>query len=172
MSISKGASSRGGGTSNVGSSAAAGAETTGSTAAASDRGGGGGDVDTEYAGSWDEGGMSMTTKGGSHRGEDSSDMSLEESSSTAILGGCSDGNQVVEHSPQGRYVRFNHRTESNAYKEVWKAYDTSEGVEVAWSTLCLDDIPRTDKKRILNEINILEKVSKHVSLSTWIRLTD
>jgi hypothetical protein len=41
---------------------------------------------------------------------------------------------------------------------VWKAFDTSEGVEVAWNTLCLDEVPRTDKKRILNEIKILEKV--------------
>lgn len=41
---------------------------------------------------------------------------------------------------------------------MWKAFDTSEGVEVAWNTLCLDEVPRTDKKRILNEIKILEKV--------------
>lgn len=42
--------------------------------------------------------------------------------------------------------------------QVWKAFDTSEGVEVAWNTLCLDEVPRADKKRILNEIKILEKV--------------
>ncbi len=41
---------------------------------------------------------------------------------------------------------------------MWKAFDSSEGVEVAWNTLCLDEVPRSDKKRILNEIKILEKV--------------
>lgn len=67
---------------------------------------------------------------------------------------------VVEHSPQGRYVRFNAPLGGGTYKEVWKAYDTSEGVEVAWSTLCLQDIPALDKKRIIQEIKTLEKVSR------------
>jgi hypothetical protein len=70
--------------------------------------------------------------------------------------------QVVEHSPQGRYVRFNVKLTSGAYKEVWKAYDTSEGVEVAWNTLCLKDVPRPDKKRIIHEIKMLETVGSHV----------
>eukprot|EP00952_Eustigmatos_sp_NYUAD-ZCMA_P002030 9106-Eustigmatos_ZCMA.PRE.1 len=66
--------------------------------------------------------------------------------------------QVVEHSPQGRYVRFNVKLSSGAVsKEVWKAYDTSEGVEVAWNTLCMRGIPRQDKQRIIHEIKILEK---------------
>ena len=47
---------------------------------------------------------------------------------------------------------------------MWKAFDTSEGVEVAWNTLCLDEVPRADKKRILNEIKILEKVRRQVSV--------
>lgn len=50
----------------------------------------------------------------------------------------------------------------NATTQVWKAFDTSEGVEVAWNTLCLDEVPRADKKRILNEIKILEKVREYL----------
>lgn len=81
---------------------------------------------------------------------------------------------VVEHSPQGRYVRFNAPLDGGCYKEVWKAYDTSEGVEVAWHTLPLTDIPALDKKRIIQEIKVLEKVRKvHASAvsgvsSSWV----
>jgi len=46
-----------------------------------------------------------------------------------------------------RYVRFNTRLDGCATKEIWKAFDTSEGVEVAWNTLCLEEVPRSDKKR-------------------------
>lgn len=62
-----------------------------------------------------------------------------------------------------RYVRFNVRLWHGAYKEVWKSYDTNEGVEVAWNTLSLKNIPRQDKKRIIHEIRMLEKVSFQVS---------
>ena len=100
----------------------------------------------------------------------------------------------MEHSPQGRYVRFNTKLEGEAYKEIWKAFDTSEGtcspihshsstpfihppthlsnqtkqtgVEVAWNTLCLEEVPRSDKKRILNEIKILEKLD-HNNIITF-----
>src|SRR6056297_1317798 len=37
------------------------------------------------------------------------------------------------------YVRFNTRLDACAYKEIWKAFDTSEGVEVAWNTLFLEE---------------------------------
>lgn len=47
-----------------------------------------------------------------------------------------DKNAVTrETSPQGRYVKLEERLGSGAYKDVWRAYDTHEGIEVAWNVV-------------------------------------
>ena len=38
---------------------------------------------------------------------------------------------IVERSPGGRYLRFLEKLGSGAYKDVYRAYDTIEGIEVA-----------------------------------------
>lgn len=59
------------------------------------------------------------------------------------------------------YVRFNTRLDACAYKEIWKAFDTSEGVEVAWNTLFLEEVPRSDKKRCVSTDGVAHfKISK------------
>tara|TARA_A100001015_G_scaffold33816_1_gene37466 strand:- start:2925 stop:3521 length:597 start_codon:yes stop_codon:yes gene_type:complete len=42
-----------------------------------------------------------------------------------------------EVSPHGRYVKLDERLGSGAYKDVWRAYDTLEGMEVAWNIVKL-----------------------------------
>jgi len=59
-------------------------------------------------------------------------------------------------SPQGRYVRLETRLGAGAYKDVWRAYDSIEGIEVAWNVVKLSRIPKTERKRIKIEIKLLK----------------
>lgn len=65
---------------------------------------------------------------------------------------------IIERSPGGRYVRFVEKLGSGAYKDVYRAYDTIEGIEVAWNQVTLAGIPKADKIRIINEVRLLEKL--------------
>ena len=55
------------------------------------------------------------------------------------------GEEVVEESPRGRYLRFRELLGKGAYKEVWRSYDTVEGIEVAWNVVNLKNIPPSEK---------------------------
>jgi Protein kinase domain len=64
----------------------------------------------------------------------------------------------VETSPQGRYLRFEEKLGSGQYKDVYRAYDTSEGIEVAWNTVNIKLLPKEEKKRIMNEVRLLQNL--------------
>lgn len=64
----------------------------------------------------------------------------------------------AEESPDGRYVRFDEKLGNGAYKEVFLAYDTETGKEVAWNTVNLARLPPTEKKRIRMETEILKEL--------------
>lgn len=63
-----------------------------------------------------------------------------------------------ETSPQGRYVKLEERLGSGAYKDVWRAYDTNEGMEVAWNVVKLGRIPPGERKRIKTEVKLLRDI--------------
>ena len=65
---------------------------------------------------------------------------------------------ICESSPQARYVRFDEVLGKGAYKTVYRAYDTREGVEVAWNSVNLNGIPKHEKARIINEVKLLDKL--------------
>ncbi|KAL3901151.1 MAG: hypothetical protein SGCHY_000812 [Lobulomycetales sp.] len=65
---------------------------------------------------------------------------------------------VVEADPTGRFKRFAVSLGKGAFKEVFKAFDQEEGVEVAWNQMRLDTFTQRDVQRILSEIQILESV--------------
>lgn len=46
---------------------------------------------------------------------------------------------------QRRYVRFNEILGKGAYKMVYRAYDTKEGLLVAWNTISLAGLPKHEK---------------------------
>jgi hypothetical protein len=48
---------------------------------------------------------------------------------------------------QRRYVRFNEVLGRGAYKTVYRAYDTKEGLLVAWNTISLAGLPKHEKVR-------------------------
>ncbi|KAJ1334885.1 hypothetical protein BSLG_008039 [Batrachochytrium salamandrivorans] len=58
--------------------------------------------------------------------------------------------------PTGRFERYAHCLGRGAYKEVFKAFDQDEGVEVAWNQLRLDHLSNKDAQRVLFEIQLLE----------------
>lgn len=69
-----------------------------------------------------------------------------------------DGDRPVEHSPRGRYIRFDIRLGTGAYKTVYKAYDTDQGIDVAWNAIDIGVLPSTEKNRIIQEVQLLQKL--------------
>lgn len=70
-------------------------------------------------------------------------------------------NQVkrhVEASPQGRYLRFEDKLGTGQYKVVYRSYDTLMGIEVAWNTVNIKNLPKEEKKRIMNEVRLLQNL--------------
>lgn len=67
-------------------------------------------------------------------------------------------NAIVERSPEGRYVRFMEKLGSGASKDVYRAYDTTEGIEVAWNVVQLTGVPKPERNRIVNEVRLLERL--------------
>jgi hypothetical protein len=65
---------------------------------------------------------------------------------------------IVERSPQDRYIRFKEKLGSGAYKDVYRAYDTTEGIEVAWNVVKLFGVPKAERVRIVNEVRLLERL--------------
>eukprot|EP00339_Tiarina_fusa_P025416 CAMPEP_0117006870 /NCGR_PEP_ID=MMETSP0472-20121206/6950_1 /TAXON_ID=693140 ORGANISM="Tiarina fusus, Strain LIS" /NCGR_SAMPLE_ID=MMETSP0472 /ASSEMBLY_ACC=CAM_ASM_000603 /LENGTH=1317 /DNA_ID=CAMNT_0004708471 /DNA_START=274 /DNA_END=4227 /DNA_ORIENTATION=- len=81
------------------------------------------------------------------------------------------GNAIVERSPGGRYVRFMEKLGSGASKEVYRAYDTQEGIEVAWNVVHLAGVPKNQRNRIVNEVRLLESLHHHNIISfhgSWV----
>jgi len=75
---------------------------------------------------------------------------------------------IVERSPRGRYVRFAEKLGSGAYKTVYRAYDTIEGIEVAWNVVKLTGVPKTERSRIVNEVQFLHRLSHKNRLAVYI----
>ena len=67
--------------------------------------------------------------------------------------------EIVEKSPGERYVRFSEKLGSGAYKVVYRAYDTIEGIEVAWNVVNLSGVPKAERQYVVNEVRLLEKLN-------------
>ena len=46
--------------------------------------------------------------------------------------------QVVEQDPEGRYYRYKEHVGKGRFKNVFKAFDTHIGIDVAWSKINAD----------------------------------
>ena len=42
---------------------------------------------------------------------------------------------------------------------MYRAYDTSEGIEVAWNVVNLTGVPKSERQYIVNEVRLLEKLN-------------
>ena len=75
--------------------------------------------------------------------------------------------EIVEESDsketpsiKGRYHRFNVRLGKGAFKEVYKAFDTHEQIDVAWNSIDLSLIHTEDEtKKIFKECEMLRRLN-------------
>ncbi|CAK9107126.1 Probable serine/threonine-protein kinase WNK2 (OsWNK2) (Protein DISEASE RELATIVE SIGNAL 1) (Protein kinase with no lysine 2) [Durusdinium trenchii] len=65
-----------------------------------------------------------------------------------------DARTIVEKSPHGRFVRFNEKLGQGAFKQVFRAYDSADGVEVAWNKVPI----KQGTMRVLHEMKILQNL--------------
>ena len=83
----------------------------------------------------------------------------QEATIDSILNSPKTKDEIVEKSPGGRYIRFSEKLGSGAYKDVYRAYDTIEGIEVAWNVINLTGVPKSERQYIVNEVRLLEQLN-------------
>jgi len=66
--------------------------------------------------------------------------------------------RIIEDSPNKRHMKYEDIIGNGAFKMVYKAFDTHEGIYVAWNTIRLDSTPVSMKNRIGEEIKLLYEV--------------
>ena len=66
--------------------------------------------------------------------------------------------KVVEKSPKGRFIRFNRRLGSGAFKTVYLAFDNDTGREVAWNVVAVDRLSRHERRRLDDEIKTISSM--------------
>ena len=71
-----------------------------------------------------------------------------------------------EKSPKGRYIRFE-ELGRGSFKVVYKAFDSETGKTVAWNEVNIMSLPPTEKKRVISEVKILEKVNHQRIISFY-----
>ena len=79
---------------------------------------------------------------------------------------------VVEMSPDKRYIRFDVETMStfNHIQSSYKAFDTKNGIEVAWHKINLNSLEKSEQDRISQCVKVVKKIqSKYVIeyLGSW-----
>lgn len=100
-------------------------------------------------------------------------QSVGTEASTRSLGS-SDANDVdveirpVETDPSKRYTRFDTVLGRGAFKTVYKAFDESEGIEVAWNQVPVNDFASSpaERERLFAEIRVLKQL-KHKNIITF-----
>lgn len=65
---------------------------------------------------------------------------------------------VVECSPEGRYVRYSTLVGSGSYKTVYRGQDMEIGRDIAWNVIDITHYTNKEKKRILEEVKLLRQL--------------
>ncbi|ORZ35988.1 kinase-like domain-containing protein, partial [Catenaria anguillulae PL171] len=66
--------------------------------------------------------------------------------------------RVVNTDPTGRFQCWDICLGKGAFKEVYKAFDVEEGIEVAWNQLRTDIISRKDITKVASEVRLLKQL--------------
>ncbi|KAL6550520.1 hypothetical protein OROMI_021008 [Orobanche minor] len=80
---------------------------------------------------------------------------------------------VVEISPEGRYIRYNDILGRGAFKNVYKGFDETDGIEVAWNQVSIEDALQSPEhlERLYSEVHLLRTL-KHEnvirSYASWV----
>ncbi|KNE68866.1 WNK protein kinase [Allomyces macrogynus ATCC 38327] len=67
-----------------------------------------------------------------------------------------DEHRIIQTDPSGRFQCWDICLGRGAYKEVYKAFDVEEGVEVAWNQLRADYLSRRDIHKVCGEVKLLK----------------
>ncbi|KAF9370553.1 Serine/threonine-protein kinase wnk3 [Podila verticillata] len=74
-----------------------------------------------------------------------------------------DTEEPLETDPTNRFQRCDEILGEGAYKNVYRAFDQEEGVEVAWNQLRIDHLSKKEAQKILSEIEILQSIrNEHI----------
>lgn len=74
-----------------------------------------------------------------------------------------DTEESLETDPTNRFQRCDEILGEGAYKNVYRAFDQEEGVEVAWNQLRIDHLSKKEAQKILSEIEILQSIrNEHI----------
>ncbi|GER25765.1 kinase [Striga asiatica] len=80
---------------------------------------------------------------------------------------------VVEISPDGRYIRYEEILGRGAFKNVYKGFDEIDGIEVAWNQVSIEDVLQSPDhlERLYSEVHLLRTL-KHEnvirSYASWV----
>ena len=66
--------------------------------------------------------------------------------------------KFVEWDPTGRFGRTTELLGRGTYKNVYKAFDEEEGMDVAWNQVKVHGLPAAEKARLLSEVEILKRL--------------
>lgn len=66
--------------------------------------------------------------------------------------------KFVEWDPTGRFGRTTELLGRGTYKNVYKAFDEEEGMDVAWNQVKVHGLPAAEKQRLLGEVEILKRL--------------
>jgi len=66
--------------------------------------------------------------------------------------------KFVEWDPTGRFGRTTELLGRGTYKNVYKAFDEEEGMDVAWNQVKVHGLPSAEKARLLSEVEILKRL--------------
>jgi len=67
-----------------------------------------------------------------------------------------DVDEILEKSPDLRFLKFNKLIGRGAFKKVYLSFDTSNGIEVIWNEINIAKLSDYSIQRILTEIDILK----------------
>jgi WNK lysine deficient protein kinase len=79
--------------------------------------------------------------------------------------------RVIEKSPRGRFIRFNRKLGSGAFKSVYLGFDNDTGREVAWNVVSIDRLSKHEKRRLDEEIRVVSAMNSPriiKFISAWI----
>jgi len=66
--------------------------------------------------------------------------------------------KFVEWDPSGRFGRTTELLGRGTYKNVYKAFDEEEGMDVAWNQVKVNGLPAAEKQRLISEVEILKRL--------------
>lgn len=90
-----------------------------------------------------------------------------------FTGGAGEGDEFLERDPTGRYGRYDEIIGEGAFKTVYRAFDETEGIEVAWSKVDIEPFLEFPQhlKRLYAEVDLIKSL-KHENIvrffSSWV----